>query len=65
MVGQPGELYLIHTSPDSGTGLSIATCTYNEIKDTNLADKLNVIGSDGAVAMTGAHNGDIRNLEEL
>ena len=65
MVGQPGKFYLIHTSPDSGTGLSIAASIYNEIKDTDLADKLNVIGSDGTAAMTGAHNGIIRNLEEL
>ena len=64
MVGQPGEFYLIHTSPNSGTGLSIATSIYNEIKDTDLADKLNVIGSDGTAAMTGAHNGTIRNREE-
>ena len=64
MVGQPGEFYLIHTFPDSGTGLSIATSIYYEIKDTYLANKLNVIGSDGTAAMTGAHNGAIRNLEE-
>ena len=65
MVGQPGEFYLIHTNPDSGTGLSIATSIYNEIKDTDLAVKLNVVGSDGTAAMTGAHYGVIRNLEEL
>ena len=58
MVGPPGEFYLIpvHTSPDSGTGLSIATSIYNKINDTDLADKLNVTGSDGTAAMTGAHN---------
>ena len=65
MVGQPGECYLIYTCPDSVTGLSIATSIYNEIKDTDLADKLNVIGSDGTAAMAGAHNGATRNLEEL
>ena len=63
MVKQP-ELYPIHTSPDSGTGLSIAASIYNKIKNTDLANKLNVIGSDGTAAMTGAHNGAIRNLEE-
>ena len=65
MVGQPGEFYLSHTSPDSGTGLSIATSIFNEIKDTNLAGKLNIIGSDGTAAMTGAYNGAIRKLKEL
>ena len=64
MVGQPGEFYQIHTFPDSRTGLSIATSIYNEIKDTDLADKLNVVGSDETAAMTGAHNGAIKNLEE-
>ena len=35
MVGQPGEFYLLNTIPDSGTGLSIVTSLFNEIKDTN------------------------------
>ena len=38
--------------------------TSNEIKDTDWADKLNVIGSDGNAAMTGAHNRAIRNFEK-
>ena len=46
MVEQPGEFYLSHTTPDSGTGLSIATSIFNEIKDTNLAGMRNIIGSD-------------------
>ena len=59
MVGQPGEFYLSHMSPDSGTGLSITTSIFNKIKDTNLAGKLNIIDSDGTAAMTGAYNGAI------
>ena len=31
MVGQPGEFYLSHMSPDSETGLSITTSLFNEI----------------------------------
>ena len=35
------------------------------MKDTNLDGKLNIIGSDGTAAVTGAYNEAIQKLEEL
>ena len=65
MVGQPGEYYLPHFSTDDGKGRTIAQKIFNTVANTELHDKLRVVGTDGIAAMTGKFNGCIRMLEEL
>ena len=65
MVGQPGEYYLSHFSTEDGKGRTIAQKIFNTISNTELHDKLTVVGTDGTAAMTGKFNGCIRKLEEL
>ena len=65
VVGEPGAFYLTHVSPPDGKERSIAQTIFDKIKDTSLQDNLAAVGSDGTAVMTGAHNGAIRNLEEL
>ena len=64
IVGQPGEFYLTHLSPSNGKGQSIAEEVYNSIKDIELCDVLEVIGTDGTASMTGVKNEFIRCLED-
>jgi len=65
IVGEPGEFYLSHVAPTSGSGSAIAQSVFNFLKDSLLYDKLAIIGSDGTASMTGAKKGAIRCLEEL
>ena len=65
MVGEPGEYYLTHFGTANGKGCSIADGIFSAIKDTELQEKLEVIGSDGAATMTGVNSGCIRTLEVL
>ena len=65
MVGQPGEYYLSHFSTEDGKGRTIAQKIFNTIANTELHDKLTVVGTDGPAVMTGKFNGCIRKLEEL
>ena len=64
LVGEPGTYYLTHLSPENGTGRTIAE-VFMLIKDTELGEKINIVGTDGAASMTGKFNGFIRYLEEL
>ena len=64
-MGEPGTFYLMHVSPPDGKGRLIAQTIFDKIKDTSLQDNLATVGSDGMAVKTGAHNGAIRNLEEL
>jgi len=65
LVGEPGEYYLTHVTPLTGTGKEIAQSIYNAIQDTNLAENLNILGSDGTAVMTGCITGCITSLEEM
>lgn len=65
VVGEPGEFYLTHVSPEDGKGKTIAQAIYTALEHTLLKEKLAVIGSDGTATMTGACNGAIRLLEEI
>lgn len=65
IVGEPGEFYLSHVSPETGTGLQIADSIYQALKDTELEQTLNIIGSDGTASMTGSRKGCIASLESL
>ena len=60
-----GEYYLSHFSTEDGKGRTIAQKIFNTIANTELHDKLTVVGTDGTAAMTGKFNGCIRKLEEL
>ena len=53
IVGEPGEFYLSHVTPETGTGLYIAQSIYKAVKDTELELNLSIIGSDGTATMTG------------
>lgn len=64
VVGEPGEFYLTHVTPENGRGRIIAQALFEAIKTTELEGKLSLIGSDGTAAMTGPYNGFIRALEE-
>lgn len=65
VVGEPGEDYLTHFSPDDGKGRTIAQVLFNSFQGTELYDKLAIVGTDGTASMTGKYNGCIRDLEEL
>ena len=65
LVGEPGTYYLTHLSPENGTGRTIAEEVFISIKDTELGEKIKIIGTGGAASMTGKFNGFIQNLEEL
>ena len=56
VVGEPGNYYLTHLSPKE---------VHVSIKNTELAEKIKIIGTDGTACMTGKFNGFIRSLEEL
>ena len=55
IVGEPNGFYLSHVMQD-GAGYKIATSVYSAIKDTALKQKLEIVGSDGTVVMTGKSN---------
>ena len=65
IVGEPGEYYLSHVSPDDGKGQTIARAICNAIENTELEKNMLCIGSGGTATMTGANKGAIRKLEEL
>ena len=65
IIGESGEFYLSHTTPNSGKGIDIAASIHEEIKDTPLEDNLRIIGSDETPIMTDEYIGAIRKLEEL
>ena len=46
MIGQPGEYYLSHFSTDDGKGKTIAQKIFNTIANTELHDKLAMVGID-------------------
>ena len=64
LVGELGTYYLTHLSPENGTGQTIPE-VFMSIKDTELGEKIKIVGTDGAASMTGKFNGFIRNVEEL
>ena len=65
VVGEPGEFYLSHLTPDTGKGSDVAAAIYKLIESTTLQGNLRVIGSDGTAAMTGCWSGCIARLEEM
>ena len=65
VVGGPGTYYLTHLLTENGTGRTIAKEVYMSIKNTELAEKIKIIGTYGTACMTGKFNGFIRSLEEL
>ena len=65
LVGEPGTYYLTHLSPENGTGRTIAEEVFMSIKNTELGEKIKIVGTDGAASMTGKYNGFFRNLVEL
>ena len=65
IVGEIGEFYLSHVTPETGTGLYIAQSIYKAVKDTELESNLCIIGSDGTATMTGPTRGCIASLEAL
>ena len=64
ILGEPGEFYLSHVSPESGTGRHIADSIYQVLKGTELEQTLNIIGTDDTASMTGS-KGYIASLESL
>ena len=36
IIGEPGEFYLTHVEPENGSGKSVASAIYEEIKETSL-----------------------------
>ena len=46
IIGEIGEFYLSHVTPETGTGLYIAQSIYKAVKDTELESNLCIIGSD-------------------
>ena len=65
LVGEPGTYYLTYLSPENGTGRTIAEEVFMSIKDTELGEKIKIVGIDGSASMTRKFYGFIRNLEEL
>ena len=65
IVGEPGEFYLSHVTPETGTDLCIAQSIYKAVKDTKLESNWSIIGSDGTATMTGPTRGCIASLEAL
>ena len=65
VVGEPGEFYLTHVTPDDGKGATIGKALYDVIENTDLQEKITTVGSDGTPVMTGPHTGCIRSLEEM
>ena len=49
---EPGEFYLSHMTPETGTGLYIAQSIYKAVKDTECELNLSIIDSDGTATMT-------------
>ena len=65
LVGEPGGVYLTHTTPENGTARCIAESVFHQIENTDLQDKLAIVGTDGTNTMVGCNNGFIRQLEGL
>ena len=65
IVGEPGEFYLSHVTPETATGLYIAQPIYKAVKDTECKLSLSIIGSDGTATMTGPTRGCTASLEPL
>ena len=65
VVGEPGGFYLTHLTTDDGKGLTVAKALGECLENTDLKERLVVIGTDGTASMTGPHTGFIRCLELL
>ena len=65
MVGEQEGFYLDHFSPPNGKAKTLALHIHSAIKDTELEQKLAVIGSACIPVMTGHTNGLITALERL
>ena len=52
LVGEPGDFYLTHLSPENGRGETIANYVFNAINNTELHEKLKIIGTDDTASMT-------------
>ena len=65
IAGEPGEFYLSHVTPETGTGLYIAQSIYKAVKDIERESNSSIIGLDGAATMTGPTRGCIASLEPL
>ena len=65
LIVERGKYYLTHFSSKNSKGKTIAQKIFNIIVDTELQNKLAVVGTDGTASMTGKYNGFIRSLEEL
>ncbi len=65
LVQEPGSQYLGHTTPDSGSALSVSESILSFIstKSPEILESLQVLGSDGTVVNTGMKNGVIRRIE--
>ena len=59
VVGEPGGYYLTHITTTDGKGKSIAESLFQVLANTDLKEKLAVIGTDGTGSMTGPHSGFI------
>ena len=46
VVGEPDCYYLSHVVPEDGSGASIAEALHEVIKDIELEDSLDIVGSD-------------------
>ena len=57
IIGQPGEFYLCHISPNFDKGQTIDESVHDLIKDSDLKEDLVIAGPDGIASMTGAKNG--------
>ena len=65
MVGELEGFYLDHFPSPNGKGQTLALQIQSAIKDTELEQKLDFIGSDGTPSMTGHTNGLIAALKRL
>ena len=65
IIGEPGEFYLTYIATKNSQGVTIAKSILNVIENTQLADKLIIIGTDGTPSMTGYKSGLIASLEKL
>ena len=65
VVGEPGGYYLTHLTAGDAKGQTIANKLYENLANTELKDKLLVVGTDGTASMTGPHSGFIRCLEVI
>ena len=65
LLQEPDDVFLGHTTPHSGHGISVGVAVYRSLKEKGWHKKVKGTGADGTVGVTGGDNGAIAYMDKL